>query len=66
NSYRTLNRFNIYQLHCIPLSRTLIPHNVTFRIGGGLVGIWITNELRFRDFVPKSLFLQWGIEFIGE
>ena len=56
-AYTTLNRFNIPQLHSLPLFRTFIPHDPTPVIKEGLVGIRIANEPRFGTFVLENLFL---------
>ncbi|KAG0138081.1 hypothetical protein HOY82DRAFT_546325 [Tuber indicum] len=50
----------------MPLARTLIPHDLSSGITAALVVIWITNEPRFCTFILKSLFLQWGIEFVSQ
>ncbi|KAG0129563.1 MT-A70-domain-containing protein [Tuber indicum] len=65
-TYTTLNRFDIQQLQCIPLSQTLVPPDPASGIKGGLVGIWITNKPKFRSFVLENLFPQWGVELVGE
>jgi len=65
-TYTTLNRFDIQQLQCIPLSQTLVRPDSASGIKGGLVGIWITNKPKFHTFVLESLFPQWGVEPVGE
>lgn len=33
---------------------------------GCLVVVWVTNKVRFADFVRNELFPSWGIELVGE
>jgi N6-adenosine-specific RNA methylase IME4 len=56
DAYPTMK--DAYELFALPIADLLKP--------GGLVGVWVTNKMKYVHLLKEKLFKRWGLQCIAE